>query len=610
MNATTDASAGAPAAASPVVLSVRDLEITFATEHAPVRAVWGLDFELRRGEVLGIVGESGSGKSATGLALMGLHDPGRTTVTGSARLGGLDLLAAGEEEMRRVRGGRMSMVFQDALAALSPYHRVGAQLEEMYRLHHPRAERGRARRRAVEMLDRVGIPEPGRRARDFPHQFSGGMRQRVMIAMALMNEPEVVIADEPTTALDVTIQAQVLRILKDLQADMGLSVILVTHDFGVIAETTDRTLVMYRGRKVEEGPTAEVLRAPRHPYTRALIASVPTLRTPPGSRLLTVADFLGGDDDADGEAVAGRDGGQAAAESSAPGPVETASPAAAEAVSAPAVAAPEGSALLSVRGLCVDFPVRSAILRRTVEKVRAVRNVSFEIARGESFGLVGESGSGKTTTSRVLVGLERATSGSVRFDGEELTTAPHARRMALARRIQIVFQDPYSSLNPRRTVEEIVAAPLEIHTRATARERRARVRELLELVGLEPAHLHRYPHEFSGGQRQRIGIARALAMEPELIVADEPVSALDVSVQAQVLNLLQDLRRELGVSYLFVSHDLTVVRHFCERIAVMYRGEIVESGTREEIFAAPKHEYTRSLLSAVPQMGGRAPAAV
>ncbi|MEV6161934.1 ABC transporter ATP-binding protein [Streptomyces sp. NPDC052052] len=575
------------------VLSVRGLDVVFRPgQGADVHAVHALDFDLRRGEVLGIVGESGSGKSVATLALMGLHEDNGASVTGSAQLHGADgstteLVGAAERTMRTVRGGRISMIFQDALAALSPYHQVGAQLMEMYRLHHPKASQAQARERALAMLERVGIPDPEARAKAFPHQFSGGMRQRVMIAMALMNEPEVVIADEPTTALDVTVQKQVLSLLKDLQRDMNLSIIFITHDFGVVAETADRTLVMFRGKKIEEGPTQELLTEPKEPYTSALVAAVPTLDTPPGSRLATVESLTRGEQPSAQE----KDTEAAPAEQPA------------------AEAATDASPLLSVRDLQVHFPVRTAVLRRHTGDVKAVDGVTFDIARGESFGLVGESGCGKSTTSRVVIGLERATGGKVLFEGKEVPVDGSSRGRTLARDIQIVFQDPYASLNPRLTVEQIIAAPMTIHTDLDADARRARVLELLEQVGLERRHLRRYPHEFSGGQRQRIGIARALALRPRLIIADEPVSALDVSVQAQVLNLLQDLRSELGLSYLFVSHDLAVVRHFCERIAVMKAGRIVETGTREQIFDAPQHEYTRTLLESVPRFRPGAAAA-
>ncbi|MFF2042120.1 dipeptide ABC transporter ATP-binding protein [Kitasatospora sp. NPDC058170] len=552
---------GATPSGAPV-LSVRDLSVTFADPRggAPVAAVRELSFDLARGEVLGLVGESGSGKSATGLAVLGLHDPRTTTVTGSIRLGDQELVGAPESVLRGVRGGRVALVFQDALTSLSPFHGVGAQLAEMYRLHHPGTGRAEARRRAAAMLDRVGIPTA--RVRDYPHQFSGGMRQRVMIAMALMNDPDVLIADEPTTALDARVQRQVLDLLGELQREHGTAVLLVSHDLGVVAGTTDRTLVLRDGGQVESAPTAELLAAPQQPYTRALVGAALTLETVPGTPLPTV------DDPSPSFSFAVRP------------------------------TAPPERWLVEAAELSVHFPGRRGLGGRRGTPVRAVEDVSLRIAPGETVGLVGESGSGKSTTSRVLAGLQTPTAGRLRYDGVDATRPDRALRRRLSREIQLVFQDPYASLNPRRTVAQTLDTPLRLHTALTAPERRERSAELLEQVGLTAAHLDRYPHEFSGGQRQRIGIARALAPEPRLIIADEPVSALDVSVQAQVLNLLMELRDRLGVAFLFVSHDLAVVRHFCDRVAVMHHGRLVESTDRDRLFAAPHTDYTRELLAA------------
>ncbi|MFI5643859.1 dipeptide ABC transporter ATP-binding protein [Kitasatospora sp. NPDC051705] len=551
------------------VLSVRDLTVTFADPRggAPVAAVRGLSFDLAPGEVLGLVGESGSGKSATGLAVLGLHDPRTTAVTGSIRLGGAELVGAPESVLRGVRGGRAALVFQDALTSLSPFHGVGAQLAEMYRLHHPGAGRAGARRRAAEMLDRVGIPAA--RVRDYPHQFSGGMRQRVMIAMALMNDPQVLIADEPTTALDARVQRQVLDLLGELQREHGTAVLLVSHDLGVVAGTTDRTLVMRGGAEVESAPTAALLAAPREPYTRALVGAALTLDSVPGAPLPTV-------DDPSPKA-------RRFAPRTVEHPAQTAHP------------------LIEVTDLAVRFPGRRRLGSLRAEPVRAVEGVGLRIAPGETLGLVGESGSGKSTTARVLAGLQRPTRGRVRYDGQDATRPDRELRRRLSREVQLVFQDPYASLNPRRTVARTLDTPLRLHTELDAAQRRERSAELLEQVGLSAAHLDRYPHEFSGGQRQRIGIARALAPRPRLIIADEPVSALDVSVQAQVLNLLMELRERLGVAFLFVSHDLAVVRHFCDRVAVMHRGRLVESTDSDRLFDAPHTDYTRELLAAVHQ---------
>ncbi|MEV0190997.1 ABC transporter ATP-binding protein [Kitasatospora purpeofusca] len=569
--ATTATSVPVPVpAAGPPVLSVRDLSVSFADPRggAAVHAVRGLSFDLARGEVLGLVGESGSGKSATGLAVLGLHDPRTTTVTGSIRLDGQELVGAGEQALRRVRGGRVALVFQDALTSLSPFHTVGAQLAEMYRLHHPGAGRAEARRQAAAMLDRVGIPAA--RTDDHPHRFSGGMRQRVMIAMALLNNPDVLIADEPTTALDARVQDQVLDLLGELQREHGTAVLLVSHDLGVVAGSTDRTLVLRGGREVESAPTAALLAAPREPYTRALVGAALTLDSVPGTPLPTVDD-----------------------PSPAPRPTDRPGPAASGSASATG-----GRWLVEVEDLAVHFPGRRRFPGTRSEPVRAVEGLGLRIAPGETLGLVGESGSGKSTTSRVLAGLQPATAGTVRYDGVDATRPDRTLRRRLAKEVQLVFQDPYASLNPRRTVAQTLETPLRLHTALDAGERRRRSAELLEQVGLPADHLDRYPHEFSGGQRQRIGIARALAAEPRLIIADEPVSALDVSVQAQVLNLLMELRERLGVAFLFVSHDLAVVRHFCDRVAVIHRGRLVESTDRDRLFAAPHTDYSRELLAA------------
>ncbi|MER7579228.1 ABC transporter ATP-binding protein [Kitasatospora sp. NPDC097691] len=579
--ATLGATPGFDGSTAEPVLSVRDLTVTFADPRGgpPVTAVRGLSFDLAPGEVLGLVGESGSGKSTVGLAVLGLHDPRTTTVTGSIRLGGQELVGAGEDTLRAVRGGRAALVFQDALTSLSPFHGVGAQLAEMYRLHHPGAGRAEARRRAVEMLGRVGIPAA--RTGDHPHRFSGGMRQRAMIAMALMNDPQLLIADEPTTALDARVQRQVLDLLGELQREHGTAVLLVSHDLGVVAGTTDRTLVLRGGVRVESAPTADLLAAPREPYTRALVGAALRLDSVPGTALPTVDD---------------------------PSPHRSFRP---RVVERPA------RWLVEVDDLTVHFPGRRRLsglqrlpgqqrfpgLQRCpglrAEPVRAVDGVGLRIAPGETVGLVGESGSGKSTTSRVLAGLQRPTGGRVSYDGQDITRPDRELRRRLGREIQLVFQDPYASLNPRRTVAQTLDTPLRLHTPLTAAERRDRSVELLEQVGLDAGHLDRHPHEFSGGQRQRIGIARALAPQPRLIIADEPVSALDVSVQAQVLNLLMELRERLGMAFLFVSHDLAVVRHFCDRVAVMHRGRLVESTDRDRLFAAPHTDYTRELLAAV-----------
>ncbi|WP_308124728.1 dipeptide ABC transporter ATP-binding protein [Streptomyces sp. NEAU-YJ-81] len=762
------------------LLEVSGLSVAFP--DAGVEAVREVSWQVRPGETVGLVGESGSGKSATGLAVLGLHGP-RTRITGSIRLDGQELVGAGERTLRELRGRRVSMVFQDALDALNPYRTVGAQIAEAYRLHHD-VKRSQARTRAVELLERVGIDRPERRAREYPHQFSGGMRQRVMIAAALVNEPELVIADEPTTALDATVQAQVLELLAELRREMGMAVVLITHDFGVVGQMCSRVVVMYRGRVVEQGPTERILTAAQHPYTRALVTSVPHMDDVPGTRLATVPETVAalvgpmdeesladpslriasggpapdtspspegalpgvegsprpasepdptspngptpasasassaagttdgppagppsgaapnagsgsgqepvpatvpdpaaaatgdsGDSEADGLPVpvpgegapsgavcaSGLDGDPVPAAEGAPSPDSRSVPGegtpsdaasvpgprsdqepvpatmAASAAAATAdsgdpeadgppsgVAAVDGARpaiedrgsgrspgrgvgaeprlgkgrgggetpLLQVRGLTVTYP--GALAR---PPLRAVDGVDFAIAPGESFGLVGESGSGKSTISRVLLGLQRAGSGSVLFDAEDITHATRRRRRELAAGIQMVFQDPYGSLNPDRRIGDTIGAAL---PRGAAR--RERVAALLTEVGLDPELAGAYPDRLSGGMRQRVGIARALAPEPRLLVADEPVSALDVSVQAQVLNLLTQLRRDRGLAMLFISHDLTVVRHMCSRIAVLRHGRIIETGDREQIMERPDSDYTRALIEATPSL--------
>jgi peptide/nickel transport system ATP-binding protein len=536
------------AAANEALLSVAGLRVGFATEGGQVQAVDGVTFELAAGEVLAIVGESGSGKSVTAQAIMGLVPSRNATVEGSIRLGGRELVGASEAELQEARGAQIAMVFQDPMTSLNPVYRVGAQIVEAIQAHRPEVGRAEARGRAVELLDAVGIPEPERRVDRYPHEFSGGMRQRAMIAMALALEPQILIADEPTTALDVTIQAQILELLRRLNRERGLATILITHDFGVVAEIADRVLVMHEGRIVERGDLDEVFYAAEDPYTRKLLGAVVRLDQAPPLR-------------------AGRG----------------------------------EPALLEVTDLVKHFPVKRGLLfDREIDRVRAVDGVSFSVARGETLGLVGESGSGKSTLSRAVLGLLAPTSGSVRFEGREIAGLSRRQMRPLRPEMQMVFQDPYASLNPRRRVGQIVGEPLRIQGRASGAELRRDVHELLDRVGLSPEHYGRYPHEFSGGQRQRIGIARALALRPKLIVADEPVSALDVSIRAQILALLAELQEEFGLTYVFVAHDIGVVRHVSDRIAVMHEGKIVEQGPADQVCERPAHAYTRTLLAAVP----------
>ena len=558
-----------------------------------LRAVDGLSFSLAQGAALGLVGESGSGKSTVASALLGLHRGTGAVVGGSVRVAGVEPALASEEELRRLRGGTAAMVFQDPLSSLDPYYAIGDQIAEVYRVH-TRASRRAARARAVEVLDRVGIPDAVRRSRARPHEFSGGMRQRALIAMALACEPRLLIADEPTTALDVTVQAQILDLLHALRQETGMGLLLVTHDVGVAAESVDDVLVMRHGRAVEHGPAAEVLAAPTETYTRELLAAVPrvdALRVDALKADALKVDALrargaGGAGGADG--ISGAGGGTGAEGADGAAGVEGV-----EGVEGAGV----GEVVLEAVGLRREFG-------RGKRAVVAVDDVSLTVRRGETLGVVGESGSGKTTLGRMLVGLLEPTAGEVRYQGRPHTGVRPA--------VQMVFQDPVSSLNPRRSVGESIADPLRARAargrsaRETRDEREARiqgrVRALLERVGLDPAHYDRYPHEFSGGQRQRIGVARALAADPRVIVCDEPVSALDVTTQAQVVALLGELQRELGLALVFVAHDLAVVRQVSDRVAVMRRGRLVEYGAADQVYDTPEHPYTRQLLAAVPAL--------
>jgi peptide/nickel transport system ATP-binding protein len=532
---------------------VDGLTVDFATGPESVRAVDGLSFSLAAGRAIGLVGESGSGKSTVAAALLGLHRDTGAEVTGSVRVGGTDVNAASPRELRALRGEVAAMVFQDPLSSLDPYYAIGDQIAEVYRVHRDVSKRA-ARARAVEVLDRVGIPDAARRAKSRPHEFSGGMRQRALIAMALACEPRLLIADEPTTALDVTVQAQILDLLHDLRRETGMGLLLVTHDVGVAAESVDEVLVMRYGREVESGPVAAVLSAPRDPYTRTLLAAVPRVDAP------VVRERT---------PVAGTDAGTVAAEGPAP--------------------------LLEAFDLRREF-------RQGKQTVSAVDGVSLSVRPGETLGVVGESGSGKTTLGRMLVRLLDPTGGRISYRGAEIGTVSEKELRPYRRELQMVFQDPVSSLNPRRSVGESIADPLRAAGALDETRLVSRVRELLERVGLDPDRYDRYPHEFSGGQRQRVGIARALAAEPRLIVCDEPVSALDVTTQAQVTALLAELQRELGLALVFIAHDLAVVRQVSDRVAVMRSGRIVEQGTVEEVYGAPSDPYTRQLLAAVPAL--------
>ncbi len=627
----------APSAGSPL-LSVEHLTTGFDIGGTFVPAVIDVSLHVSAGETLCLVGESGSGKSLTALSIMRLVQPPGRIARGRVLFRGQDLRTLDEAAMQAVRGAAISLIFQEPMTALNPVFTIGSQIEETL-LVHGRATRRTARARAIELLDLVSVPEPHERVREYPHQLSGGLRQRALIAMALACEPALVIADEPTTALDVTIQAQILDLLRALQARMGLALLLITHDLGVVAEMAGRVAVMYGGRIVEEAPVRELFADPKHPYTRGLIASVPG--SAPGTRLHAIQgtvpplgklppgcsfaprcpDRFGPCDAAPpGETVIRRDrrsalgirrcpdsalgiGARRSIRRSALGTRRSAlgrsSATSTVRRSEPTCGRRNGSAAARGRAPDEGVPEEGRALRQAIGRACRGRR-EFSIDAGETFGLVGESGSGKTTTGRCILRLIEPTSGSVRFRGEDVLGFPPARLRRARREMQIVFQDPYSSLNPRMRVGDIVEEPLVIHRIGTKAQRRARVAELLELVGLDPTQLGRYPHEFSGGQRQRVGLARALALEPSFVIADEPVSALDLSVQAQVVNLLMDLQARLNLTYLFIAHDLRLVRHICGRVAVMYLGKLVETGPTESLFAAPAHPYTQALLSAIP----------
>ncbi|WP_025119544.1 MULTISPECIES: dipeptide ABC transporter ATP-binding protein [unclassified Serratia (in: enterobacteria)] len=553
------------------VLAVSDLSVQFRQEGDVVEAVRHLAFEVDRGETLAIVGESGSGKSVTSLALMRLVEQGGGELTSGAmhfrRRNGqvLDLAKAKQSTLRTLRGADMAMIFQEPMTSLNPVFPVGEQIAESLRLHQGMDHRS-AKREALRMLDLVRIPEAKSVLGRYPHQLSGGMRQRVMIAMALSCKPALLIADEPTTALDVTIQAQILQLTRVLQQEMHMGVIFITHDMGVVAEIADRVLVMHQGEKVEQGNVRSLFAAPQQPYTQALLAAVPRLGAMAEKELPAKFPLAGVEDN--------------------DRPQDT----------IPAGATP----ILQVANLVTRFDLRSGILNRVTSRVHAVENISFDLYPGETLGLVGESGCGKSTTGRSLLKLVDSQRGTITFNGKQINRLKGAALQHLRRDIQFIFQDPYASLDPRLTVGFSIMEPLLVHNVARGAEAEKRVAWLLERVGLKPEHARRYPHEFSGGQRQRICIARALALNPKVVIADEAVSALDVSIQAQIVNLLLDLQRELGIAFLFISHDMAVVERISHRVAVMYLGQIVEIGPRRAVFENPQHAYTRKLMAAVP----------
>ncbi len=603
------------------LLEVTDLAVSFPTDTGELHAVRGLSYHVAPREVVAMVGESGSGKSAAAMAVIGLL-PEYAEVSGSVRLGGRELLGLSDAEMSQIRGRRIGTVFQDPMSALTPVYTVGDQIAEAIRVHNPEVSKQAARTRAVELLELVGIAQPDRRARAFPHELSGGERQRVVIAIAISNDPDLLICDEPTTALDVTVQAQILEVLQTARDVTGAGVLIITHDLGVVAEFADRALVMYAGRAVEVAAVDGLYRDRRMPYTAGLLGSVPRLDSPQGSRLVPIPgappslvnlppgcpfaprcplaiDDCRADEPAllpmgEGHAAAcirtehvtGRTAAEIYGVSTQPIVVEDES---------------EPEIVVSVRDLVKTYRLtKGVVFRRQIGEVRAVDGISFDLPRGRTLGIVGESGSGKSTTLHEILELTAPQSGSIEVLGNDVATLTPARRRELRRDLQVVFQDPVAALDPRLPVFELLAEPLS----ANGFDKAAidtRVAELLEIVGLGRADASRYAQEFSGGQKQRIGIARALALQPKILALDEPVSALDVSIQAGIINLLLDLQRQFDLSYLFVSHDLSVVKHLAHRVAVMYRGAIVEYGDADDVFTNPQHEYTRKLLAAIPQ---------
>ncbi|WP_371559162.1 dipeptide ABC transporter ATP-binding protein [Pantoea sp. OXWO6B1] len=553
------------------VLAVRDLNVRFQNDGIVTEAVRHLSLDVYRGKTLALVGESGSGKSVTSLALMRLIEQAGGEVSGEIMLrrrnGEVrDLMRLPRGQMRQVRGADMAMIFQEPMTSLNPVFSVGEQIAESIRLHQGQTHAG-AQAEARRMLDRVRIPDAQNILGRFPHQLSGGMRQRVMIAMALSCKPALLIADEPTTALDVTIQAQILQLIRELQKEMQMGVIFITHDMGVVAEMADRVQVMYRGEVVENAETVQLFSAPQQPYTRALLAAVPALGAMRGQPLPAKFPLIDSDEKPDEPQNTVRH---------------------------------DQPPILQVRNLVTRFDIRSGLLNRVTRRVHAVENISFDLYAGETLALVGESGCGKSTTGRSLLKLVASQGGSITFNGQRINDLSGPALAHLRRDIQFIFQDPYASLDPRLTVGFSIMEPLLVHKVMPRREAEQRVAWLLEKVGLLPEHARRYPHEFSGGQRQRICIARALALNPKVVIADESVSALDVSIQAQIINLMLDLQREFGIAFLFISHDMAVVERISHRVAVMYLGQIVEMGPRQAVFEHPQHPYTQKLMAAVP----------
>lgn len=552
------------------ILSVQNLTTSFRVDGQWRDVIRDVTFDIRPRETVAVVGESGSGKSVTAMSVMRLLSPANSRSTGRIEFEGKNLLGLPLPDMQAIRGNRIGMIFQEPMTSLNPVLKIGDQITEVLR-HHRGMSDTQAVAEAARLLERVRIPSARQRLGEYPMNFSGGMRQRVVIAIALACSPRLLIADEPTTALDVTIQAQILELIKTLQEEEGMSVLFITHDMGVVAEISDRTVVMYRGDVVETATTAEIFRQARHPYSRALLSAVPQLGAMRGSNQplrFPRVDMTSG-------------------EIAPPPPTAD-------------TVRRDAAPILEVANLVTRFPIRKGILRRVAGRIHAVEDISFELRQGETLSLVGESGCGKSTTGRSLIRLEEPTGGTVSLNGHDVRRAGHSELAGIRRDAQMIFQDPFESLNPRARIGSAIAEPMIAHGLATRRDAPARVADLLERVGLSGEMMQRFPHEFSGGQRQRICIARALALEPKLIIADESVSALDVSMKAQVINLMLDLQEQYGLGYLFISHDMAVVERISHRVAVMYLGEIVEIGPRAAVFENPRHPYTRKLIAAVP----------
>jgi peptide/nickel transport system ATP-binding protein len=623
MTTSTATAPAAPARLGETVLSIRDLQVEISTANGTVRPVDGVTFSVRAGETLGLVGESGSGKTMTGMSILQLLPPGGSVVGGSIEFDGAELTTMTPAELRRLRGNDIAVVFQDPMTSLNPTRTIGSQLREAYRIHRPGASAAEATARAEEVLGLVRMPRPSERLQDFPHQLSGGMRQRAMIAIALLCEPRLLIADEPTTALDVSIQAQILELLDDLKARLGMGIILVTHDLGVIAGHADKVAVMYGGRIVEEAPTADLFADPRHRYTQALFESMPTMELdadhalasipgvppqlidlPPMCRFAPRCRFAGDDcrtlDPAPVEVAP-----QHTHSCFHPRPVDVAESRQEhlydESVP-PAGSARGGTGRILARldAVAKQYRIKSAAAFRPRRTLHAVSGVSLDVREGETLGIVGESGSGKTTIGRMLVGLETPTSGAVTFEGHDISRLSRSEERSRSGNLQLMFQDSSAALDPRMNVEDLIAEPLAAQHIGSRSERRAKVLELIDAVGLPRSAAERRAHEFSGGQRQRIAMARALVLRPKVVVADEPVSALDVSIQAQILNLMRSLQVAYSLTYVVISHDLSLLRYMSDRIGVMYLGKLVELGPSAEVYAAPRHPYTAGLIASVP----------